>query len=99
MRDIDVLRPLTAGRLLAIWRESRREAEDPLERSLLSNAQVLAECCFFQGEAAFRDREDVLETLTAGQMERLLERLSSAGRPGGENPAFDMERFEALREG
>lgn len=99
MRDIDALRPLTAGRLLTIWRESRREAEDPLERSLLSNAQVLAECCLFQGEAAFRDREDVLGELTAAQMEGLLEQLSSAGRPGGENPAFDMERFAALREG
>ena len=49
MREVDELRPLTAGRLLAIWRESAREAEDPLERSLLSNARVLAECCWSQG--------------------------------------------------
>ena len=43
MRDIDELRPLTALRLLTIWRECGQETEDPLERSLLSNARVLAE--------------------------------------------------------
>lgn len=53
MREIDQLRPLTAGRLLAIWREGREQTQDVLERSLLTNAQVLAECCFFQGEAVF----------------------------------------------
>ena len=30
MREVDELRPLTAGRLLAIWRESAREAEERL---------------------------------------------------------------------
>ena len=30
MNNVDELRPLTAARLLAIWRESGREAEDPL---------------------------------------------------------------------
>ena len=34
MREIDQLRPLTAGRLLAIWREGREETEDVLERNL-----------------------------------------------------------------
>ena len=54
MREVDELRPLTAGRLLAIWRESAREAEDPLERSLLSNARVLAECCWSRGSRRSR---------------------------------------------
>ena len=55
MNNVDELRPLTAARLLAIWRESGREAEDPLERSLLANARVLAECCWSQGEPAFQN--------------------------------------------
>ena len=42
MRDIDELRAPTAGRLLVIWRETRETAEDPLERTLLCNARVLA---------------------------------------------------------
>ena len=32
MREIDELRPLTAGRLLELWQEAREAAEDPLER-------------------------------------------------------------------
>ena len=99
MREIDQLRPLTAGRLLAIWREGQKETQDVLERSLLTNAQVLAESCFFRGEAAFSGREDVLEALTAPEMERLLERLCGAGLSGEENPRFDMEKFAAMQEG
>lgn len=99
MREIDQLRPLTAGRLLAIWREGREQTQDVLERSLLTNAQVLAECCFFQGEAVFSGREDVLEALTAPEMERLLKRLCGDEHGGAENPGFDMEKFSAMREG
>ena len=60
MNAVDEVRPLTAGRLLAIWRESRKEAEDPLERVLLSNAQILSESCFVQGEPVFADADAVL---------------------------------------
>ena len=42
MRRIDELRPLTAGRLMGLWRAAREAAEDPLERTLLCNAGVLA---------------------------------------------------------
>ena len=41
MRKMDELRPLTAGRLLALWRECR-ETEDPLERVLRCNGRILA---------------------------------------------------------
>ena len=99
MREIDQLRPLTAGRLLAIWREGREQTQDVLEQSLLTNAQVLAECCFFQGEAVFSGREDVLEALTAPEMERLLERLCGDEHGGAENPGFDMGKFSDMREG
>ena len=100
MRDIDELRPLTALRLLAIWRESGQETEDPLERSLLSNAGVLAECCYFQDAPVFSNQQEVLEALTTREMERLLEQLSGGRQQAASvNPAFDPARFEALREG
>ena len=97
MRDIDELRPLTAGRLLTLWREYR-DAE-PLERALLCNAAVLAESCFFQDEPAFESGEAVLAELTGRQMEELLKTLAGGAgpRPAGENPAFDPERFLRLK--
>lgn len=100
MREIDELRPLTAGRLLALWREVRKTSEDPLERTVLCNARIAAECCFFRGEPVFADEQEVLAALTGRQLERLLRRLSEgAPAPGGErNPAFDESRFAALRE-
>lgn len=101
MRDIDELRPLTAGRLLALWRETREAAEDPLERTVLCNARIAAACCFYQGAPVFENERAVLADLTGRQIETLLRRLAEA-EPAGEgtgNPAFDQRRFEALREG
>ena len=40
MRDVEELRPLTAGRLLTLWRQSGEAAEEPVERALLCNARV-----------------------------------------------------------
>ena len=106
MRDVDELRPLTAGRLLELWRESR-EMDDPLERALLCNGRILSESCFHRGERVYGDAAEVLADLTGRQMERLLLRLAEGGgegaRPlspgsGAENPAFDPARFDALRE-
>lgn len=101
MREMDELRQLTAGRLLTLWRESGKAAEEPVERALLCNAAVLAESCLFQGEPVFENQEAVLQELTPREMERLLGALASGGTFSGaeENPAFDAERFESLREG
>ncbi len=100
MRDIDELRPMTAGRLLELWRESREAAEDGLERTLLCNARVLADCCFFQGEPVYGGETEVLADLTGRQMETLLRRLAEGGAAAVQretvNPAFDRERFETL---
>lgn len=105
MRAADELRPLTAGRLLALWREYR-ETGDPLERVLRCNGRILSECCFFQGQRVYADETVALEDLTPRQMEYLLARLAEGGGPLGdrsesgpaeENPAFDAARFEALR--
>ena len=70
--NIDELRPLTAIRLLELWRACRKETEDPLERTLLCNARILAECCFCRGEPAFPDEMAVLGALTGQQMTELL---------------------------
>lgn len=100
MRDIDELRPMTAGRLLELWRESRETAEDGLERTLLCNARVLAACCFFQGEPVYGGEMEVLADLTGRQMETLLRHLAEGGTAAlpreTVNPAFDRDRFEAL---
>lgn len=102
MRNVDELRPLTAGRLLELWRACRG-VEDPLERVLLCNGRILSECCFSQGERVYGDETEVLADLTGRQMERLLRRLGSGGgsedrRPPAEtvNPEFDAARFAAL---
>ena len=47
MEELDELRPPTAWRLLEIWRGTRELAEEPLERALLCNAQVLADWKLF----------------------------------------------------
>lgn len=98
--EIDELRPLTAGRLLSLWQACRERTEDPLERTLLCNARILAECCFCRGEPAFSDEKAVLGALTGRQMTELLGRLARAEAPREEtvNPAFDWERFRALEE-
>lgn len=102
LEEIDRLRPMPAARLLAIWRDTREQTEEPLERCLLCNARVLAECCWRGEERAFASAEQVLAALTGRQMEALLRRLMEeepARVPETENPAFDPERFRALREG
>ena len=101
MREVDELRPPTALRLLELWRESGRAAEEPVERALLCNAAILAESCFGQGEPIFPCGDAVLEALTPREMEELLRRLAEGELPSGagENPAFDWGRFRALGEG
>ena len=99
MRDFDELRQLTAGRLLAIWRESAKETEEPIERALLCNARVLAESCFYEGQAVFQNGEEVLGVLTSREMETLLRQLAAETVPKVivQNPAFDQGRFLELQ--
>ena len=98
MREVDILRTPTALRLLQLWRESGKAAEEPVERALLCNAAILAESCFYQGEPVFSDGAEVLEALTPREIETLLRRLAAEETPpaAGENPAFDWQQFRAL---
>ena len=56
MRTVDALKPLTAGKLLELWRYYRERVEDPLERTLLCNAAILRDSCYCQGEALPEER-------------------------------------------
>ena len=103
MRNMDELRPLTAGRLLELWKASR-DIEDPLERVLVCNVRILMECCRFRGERVYSGEQEALAELTGQEIERLLRRLAEGGgsldgRSQGdeENPKLDPARFEALR--
>lgn len=103
MPTIDELRPLTALRLLTIRQAVRESGCEEEEWGLRCNAQVLAEACFSEGSRVFPDARKVLETLTAREMDILLERLRSAENPAPEpercNPHFDAARFAALERG
>ena len=95
----DRLKPLSAGRLLRIWREVAAREESETARGLLCNAQALAESCFLGERQLFESAEAVLEELTAGEMETLVRYLAGEKEffPGGVNAGFDPERFRAMR--
>lgn len=93
------LRELSAGRLLRLRREILGETEDPLERDLLCNAAVLAECCYEKGERVYSDRQAVLQALSCREMEMLLRELLEGTARGAGNPRFDWQRYAALRGG
>lgn len=95
----DRLNPLPAGRLLSIWRDVAAKEENEAVRGLLCNARVLAESCFLGEKRVFDDPEAVLEAMTAGEMEALLQRLAGGelSLSTGANPNFDPARFRAMR--
>lgn len=96
---VETLRPVSAGRLLTIWREEAEAEPDETVRGLICNARVLAECCFSEGEPTFKSPQAVLDALTPREMETLVHRLAKTGpvNTADGNPAFDESRFLALR--
>ena len=95
----DRLKPLSAGRLLGIWRDVAAKEENEAVRGLLCNARVLAESCFWGERRMFDGPEAVLEAMTVGEMEALLQRLAGKepSLPDGANPNFDPARCQAMR--
>lgn len=95
----DRLNPLSAGRLLSIWRDVAAREENGAVRGLLCNARVLAESCFLGEKRMFDSPEAVLEAMTVGEMETLLQRLAGekSALPAMANPNFDPARFEVMR--
>lgn len=95
----DRLNPLSAGRLLSIWRDVSAKEKNESVRGLLCNAQVLAESCFLGEKRVFDSPEAVLEAMTVGEMEALLQRLAGEkpSLPAMANPNFDPARFQVMR--
>lgn len=98
------LRLLSGYELLQARREARALAENLLEQPLCSNACLVARALEMQeGEPLFLDGKQVLETLTAEEIEHLACRWDTFrrfARPGTEseaeqgfNPNFDESRF------
>ena len=95
---VDALKPLTAGKLLELWRYYRERVEDPLERTLLCNAAILRDSCYCQGEAIYGDELEVLRDLTPGEMEDLLLRLAEGeALPEERGGTFDLQRFADMK--
>lgn len=99
------LRKLTAWELLTLRRAAARHVcEDERERALYANAAVLAASLRREGAVIFPDAETVLRAFSAGEVNALTEQYAaldggSAEFSGGENAAFDPERFRRLKEG
>lgn len=97
----DTLRPLTAGRLLQIWREVSAAEKNEAVRGLLCNARVLQESCYLGENRLFDSVKAVLDALTVREMEALLRRLANPLEQAVKemNPNFDKTRFQTMREG
>ena len=104
-----VLRLLSAGELLEARRQARALAQSPLEQPLCSNACLVARALEVEGEERpfFRDAQQVLECLTAEEIEALAMHWDTFRRgslPGvrqeerGFNPNFDESRFAGREE-
>lgn len=102
------LRLLSGFELLQARREAHALAESPLEQPLCSNACLVARALETQEGPLFLDGKQVLETLTAEEIEALACRWDSFRRftlPSGEgqtergvNPNFDEARFARREE-
>ena len=96
---------LSARELMQARREARSLTTEMLEQALCSNACLVAHALRLEGEERplFQDAEEVLDTLTADEIEILARRWDEFRRatlPDGEgwmeqgvNPDFDESRF------
>ncbi len=104
------LRLLSGEELLKARREAHALAQSPLEQPLCSNACLVAGALEAEGEERpfFRDGKEVLEALTAEEIEALARRWDGFRRSvlphmeeGVEqcfNPDFDERRFSPRQE-
>ena len=103
------LRLLRGAQLLEARREARELEKDPGERALCANACLVARCLWVDGEdePLFRSGAQVLDTLTAEEIEVLARRWDMFRRGSaptveeeverGVNPHFDPQRMEGGR--
>ena len=94
MRTVDILKPLTAGELLELWRYYRERVEG----TLLCNAAILRDSCLCEGKTVYGDELEVLRDLTPGEMEDLLLRLAEGeALPEERGGTFDLQRFADMK--
>jgi len=106
-----VLRLLSGAELLDARREAGELARERAERPLCSNACLVARALEAQGEEVpfFRDGREVLEGLTAEEIEALARRWDEFRRScapgaqvsteGGVNPNFDETKCKGRGDG
>ena len=100
------LRLVTAGELLAARREARGLEKETGERALCDNACLVARVLWVDGEDAplFDSGEQVLDTLTAEEIEVLAKRWDTFRRGSAPTVEEDVERgvnphFDSARMG
>lgn len=100
---------LTAGQMLECRSEGEAMASEERDKALWANAALLSKVLLKEGRPAFEGGEEVLASLTVGQIEGLTHRWwqqdsfdrqplreEGTAREGGENERFDMARFLEL---
>lgn len=100
--EIDQLRPLTAGKLLQLRHDPLLDQCTPEEAGLVGNALVVAACCLREGQVVFQNGQEVLEQLTAEEIEGFIRAIAAGEtRPpqqthAAENAGFDLSRFSRM---
>lgn len=103
------LRFLTAAEMLECRGEGEARAGEERDKALWANAALLSKVLLKEGKPAFEGGEEVLASLTVGQIEGLMRRWwqqdnfspqplreEGSAPEGGENERFDMARFLEL---
>lgn len=103
------LRFLTANQMLECRGEGEAMAKEERDKALWANAALLSKVLLREGKPAFEGGEEVLASLTVGQIEGLTRRWweqdnfspqplreERIAQEGGENERFDMARFLEL---
>ena len=91
------LRLLTAFEVLEARREAEGLAREDRERALCSNACLLARALVRFGRPVYKSGEDVLKTLTTGEIERLTKQWAEKNRAENPSPEDGEERVEARK--
>ena len=88
------LRVVTALEVLEARREAMELAESGAERALCSNACLLAKALWMDEQRVFPSGEQVLQTLTPGEIGTLAEELAELDRRENPSPEDPWEASE-----
>jgi len=91
------LRLLSAMEVLEARREAKQLAQDGRERALCSNACLLARAVLRDGRPQFRDATQVLEQMTAEEIETLAGQWSKFNAQTNPGLNVDEEQADALK--